>query len=81
MAMPDTLLPEYVTLLTLPLVASESTLMRRPYMELVTVLPEIVTPETVLPDAMEPMDIPWPPEQLLFSKTMLDPLLIAIQSS
>lgn len=43
----------------------------------VTVFPEIVTPETVLPVAIEPMEIPCPPEQKLFSKTMLVPELIA----
>lgn len=44
--------------LTLPLVASLSTLMRMPYNEFVTVLPVNVTPDTVLPDAIEPIDMP-----------------------
>lgn len=46
-----------------------------------TVLPEIVTPETTLLLAMEPMLIPWPPEQKLSENVMLEPLLTARQSS
>lgn len=80
-AMPDTVLPEYVTSLTPPLVASDLTLIRSPYIELVTVFPEIVTPETVFPDEIEPIEIPWPPEHTLFLNTMLDPAFIAMQSS
>lgn len=76
--------------------------MRMPYSESVTVFPANVTPETVLPEAMEPIDmpmrctawdyetssrssashhVPWPPEQVLSSNTMVEPELMAMQSS
>jgi hypothetical protein len=45
------------------------------------VLPWMVMPETVAPLEMEPMEMPWPPVQLLRWKTMLLPLLMARQSS
>ena len=38
-------------------------LMRIPYMDFTTVLPEIVTPLTAFEPEIEPMEIPWPPEQ------------------
>lgn len=70
-----------MTPLTLALVALASTLIRSPYMEFVTVLLLIVTPLTVLLEAMEPMEIPCPPEQVFLVKVMDDPELIARQSS
>jgi hypothetical protein len=45
------------------------------------VLRAIVTPETVLPVAMEPIEIPWPPEQVESSMTIVLPELMATQSS
>lgn len=50
--------PVYVTLLTAPLVAALSTLMRVPYIEFTTVFPMNVTPETYFPDEIDPIDIP-----------------------
>lgn len=41
----------------------------------------ICTLLTVTPEGMEPIEIPWPPVQLLPSKIMFEPLLIARQSS
>lgn len=38
-------------------------------------------PETVTSEEMEPMEIPWPPLQVFPVKTILEPLLIARQSS
>ena len=46
-----------------------------------TVLPVICTPETVLSEEIDPIEIPCPPEQVLSLKTIVDPLLIAKQSS
>ena len=48
---------------------------------LVIVFPVIVISETVASDEIEPMEIPWPPIQVLRWKTMLLPLLMARQSS
>ena len=47
--------------------------MRIPYIDSVTVLPEIVTPETDLLPEIDPMDMPCPPVQWLFSKRRLEP--------
>ena len=49
------------------------TLMRIPYIDLTTVLPEIVTPETDLLPDIDPMEMPWPPVQWLFSKRRFEP--------
>jgi hypothetical protein len=46
-----------------------------------TVLRAIVTPETVFPVAMEPIDMPWPPEHVESSMTIVLPELMATQSS
>lgn len=46
-----------------------------------TVFPVMVIPETVTSDAIEPTEIPCPPEQVLPEKTMLEPLFMAKQSS
>ena len=46
-----------------------------------TVLSLMTIPLTVTSDDMEPIEIPWPPEQVFPVKTMLDPLLMARQSS
>lgn len=45
------------------------------------VLFEMTIPETVTSEEMEPTEIPWPPEQVFPVKTMLEPLLMARQSS
>ena len=42
---------------------------------------EMTMPLTETSDEMDPIEIPCPPEQLLPVKTMLEPLLIARQSS
>ncbi len=39
-----------------------------PYIESVTVFPEMVTSVTDLSLEIEPIEIPWPPEHLLFLK-------------
>lgn len=42
---------------------------------------EMMIPETVAPEEIEPIEMPCPPEQVLPVKTMLDPLLVVKQSS
>lgn len=41
----------------------------------------ITIPETVTSDEIDPIEIPWPPEQVFPVKTMLDPLFVVKQSS
>ena len=45
------------------------------------VLSVMTIPDTVASEDIEPMEIPCPPEQVLPVKTILEPLLIARQSS
>lgn len=44
-------------------------------------LSEITIPETVASEEMDPIDMPWPPEHVLPVNTILEPALIARQSS
>lgn len=48
---------------------------------LIILLFEMTIPETVTSEEIEPMEIPCPPLHVFPVKTMLDPLLIARQSS
>ena len=48
---------------------------------LMMLLFEIKIPETVASDDMDPMEMPWPPEQVFPVNTILEPLFIARQSS
>jgi hypothetical protein len=69
--MPDILMLEYVTPETEP-VAPLTVLMRTPFAELMMDEFSIVTPETVLLERppTEPMERPWPSEQVPPVKTM-----------
>jgi len=62
-------------------VASASVLILKHCIELLIVFPVMCTSETVVSEATDPIEIPCPPEHLLFRKIMLEPLLTARQSS
>ena len=68
-------------LLTVLPEAADFVLMRRAWSLLMIVFPEMTMPVTVTPESMEPTEMPWPPEQVLPLNTMLEPLLMARQSS
>jgi hypothetical protein len=80
--MPDMVMLLKVTPETEP-VAPETVLIRIPFWEVLTVEEEIVTVLTTLSERppTEPMERPWPPEQVPPVKVMDVPELIARQSS
>jgi len=67
----DSVMPEYVTPLTEP-VAPETVLMRTPFWEFLMVEFSMRTVLTVLSDRppTEPIERPWPPEQVPPEKVM-----------
>jgi hypothetical protein len=79
--MPLAVLPVYVTVVTDASVASALVLIRSAWSLSSTLLFSTWMPVTAAPVETEPIEIPWPPEQVLRWKIMLEPLFIAIQSS
>lgn len=82
LTMLERVIPEYVTSETVP-VSPETVLMRIPLSESLMVLFEIVTVVTSLSvrPPTDPMERPWPPEQVPPVNLMLVPELMARQSS